>query len=345
MSTLARNIKRKLKLNYMINLRITDTEGRLNITGTTDEAGLKDGMSVMVSKITEKSSTETEEGTITVRVQRLTSKKIWTVSLPLSATTVHLYHQFAADTHIKHGHFILYRSNGVRVSRYTTIGNLFLRKDETLVYVPIEPLMVEANWLDNTCTPQSKLTYIAKDTTVADLREKLKDDLFINFDFTINAGTTLLADTDAISQYERTNGKLVVYICRIGQLTWDTTSFTPSVQPKEVVANVTMDVNTTQVTMEATDENTMADFAHKVYSLIPEAKGKMLEDHLGLPYQLTDKLEHTVPVNGMMLIRVNQVQEYSADELHTALQTIAITRETTVATLLAGPLSTLTPCV
>src|SRR5437660_1128015 len=59
MSTLARNIKRKLKLNYMINLRITDTEGRLNITGTADEAGLKDGMSVMVSKVMEESSTET----------------------------------------------------------------------------------------------------------------------------------------------------------------------------------------------------------------------------------------------------------------------------------------------
>ena len=226
-----------------------------------------------------------------------------------------------------------------------TISDLFLRKDETLIYVPIELLMVKANWLDNTRTPQSKLTYIDKNTTVADLREKLKDDFLLNFNFTINAGTTLLADTDCISQYERTDGKLVAYISRIGQFSWDSTLFTPSVQPKEVVASVTINSNTTEVTMEATDENTMADFAHKVYTLVPEVKGKMLEDRLGLPYQLTDRLEHIVPVSGMLNIRINQVQEYSPDELQNALQTIAIMKETTVANLLAGPLSTLTPCV
>src|SRR5438128_11710157 len=50
MSTLTRAIKKKLGLNYPIDLRLTGSNDKLSITGTVDQAGLKDGMTPLASR-------------------------------------------------------------------------------------------------------------------------------------------------------------------------------------------------------------------------------------------------------------------------------------------------------
>src|SRR5438128_10513841 len=99
MSTLTRVIKKKLGLNYPINLRLTGSSDKLNITGTVDQAGLKDGMTLFASCAQEEPSAESAEETISIRIQRNDKGKVWTTSLPLSASTTHLYHEFAQIPH------------------------------------------------------------------------------------------------------------------------------------------------------------------------------------------------------------------------------------------------------
>src|SRR5438128_7307556 len=62
MSVIARNIKRKFKLNFLIDLRIADTENNLRMEKTADESNLKDGMTLVVSRtVTETVSTDSME--------------------------------------------------------------------------------------------------------------------------------------------------------------------------------------------------------------------------------------------------------------------------------------------
>jgi hypothetical protein len=92
--------------------------------------------------------------------------------------------------------------------------------------------------------------------------------------------------------------------------------------------------------MEAFPGSTIADFAQYIYSEVPSVRDRVLEDYLGLPYQLTDVLDHitTIP---LLHIRINAVQVYTAEQKSHALQVIAALRGTTPELLAADTLSTL----
>src|SRR5438128_490137 len=172
MSVIARNIKRKFKLNFLIDLRIADTENNLRMEKTADESNLKDGMTLVVSRtVTETVSTDSMETPerILVKVQRPTSNKPWTFSLEPSASTNHLYHEVAQQTHTRTHQFYLIRSNDSQVSRYTTIAGLNLRLNEVLIIKQIEPIRVDTYWLDASKDPQNKITYLDRNITLSNL--------------------------------------------------------------------------------------------------------------------------------------------------------------------------------
>ena len=91
--------------------------------------------------------------------------------------------------------------------------------------------------------------------------------------------------------------------------------------------------------MNAVDDATVMDFLHTIYSAGASTRYRVLEDHLGLPYQLTDKLVDIVPASGILSTNLNTVQEYTVEQINTALQTIAIQRQTTSDTLVAHSLT------
>src|SRR5437773_12173795 len=84
----------------------------------------------------------------------------------------------------------------------------------------------------------------------------------------------------------------------------------------------------------------IADFAQHIYSSHPELKGRVLEDSIGLPYQLTDKLYDIIPAGGLLYIRINMVQQYTDEQVSIILQTIAIERETTTSALVENDYNT-----
>ena len=339
MSTLARVMKKKLKLNYLIKIRLTDTDQNLSITGTADQAGLKDGMTLFVSRAETESSEESTDETITIKIQRNDSSKVWTVNLPASASTTHLYHEFTQTTHQQHGHFTLYRSNGLRVSRFTTIGNLHLRKGEVLTYSAHTPVAVQVNWLDSVQKEkQQKQTFVNEEVTVDDLIDILTQEFELDFQFEILMDNAY--GSQAIKYYTNNANILVIYLARIG-LNWDDKNFTPTQPLKEVMTITTGFSEIRTITMEVFPGSTIADFAQLVYTQSPETQSKVLEDRLGLPYELTDMLEHIVPVNGVLSIRINVVQEYTAEQASLAITTIAALRAVSTDTLAADSLSSL----
>ena len=340
MSTLARVIKKKFELNYPIDLRLTGNEQKLNITGMADQAGLQDGMTLFASRAQEEPSAESAEESVKIQIQRNDSGKVWSCTLPLSASTTHLYHQFTQLTHQQHGHFTIYRSNGTRVGRFSLIKDLHLCKNEVFTYRSHVPTLVKANWLDSTQKEhQRKPTFVDKDTLMKDLDAILIDEF--NLDFRFDIVMEHIYGTDAIKYYTNDANVLVVYLAQPG-LEWDDKNFTPAKGVKEVMAITTGFLNIRTISMEVFPGSTVADFAQLIYSQVPETQSKVLEDRLGLPYELTDQLEHIVPKSGIISMRVNIVQSYTAEQASLALQTIAIQRATTAEALAADPLSTLT---
>src|SRR5437879_7872008 len=177
MSTLTRVIKKKLGLNYPIDLRLTGSSDKLNITGTVDQAGLKDGMTLFASRAQEEPSAESAEENVTIRIQRKDKSKVWCNKLSLYAQTTHLYHEFSQITHQTPGHFYFYRSNGNRRGRLLTIADLHLRRDEVLFYSAQTPVIVEAHWLDSVQKEhQRKQTFICEDETLDSLKPILQEE-------------------------------------------------------------------------------------------------------------------------------------------------------------------------
>src|SRR5438128_6855048 len=225
MSTLTRVIKKKLGLNYPIDLRPTGDSDKLSITGTADQAGLKDGMTLFASRAQEEPSAESAEETTTIHIQRNDKSKVWTTTLPLSASTTHLYHEFSQITHQTPGHFYLFRSNGTRVGRFLTIADLHLRQNEVLFYSAQVPVIVEAHWLDSTQKePQRKQTFISEDETLEGLNSILREEFQLDFNLYMSIDAPW--GTDPIKEYTNDAGILVVYLARLGK-NWDDKDFTP----------------------------------------------------------------------------------------------------------------------
>jgi hypothetical protein len=339
MSTLTRVIKKKLGLNYPIDLRLTGNSDKLSITGTADQAGLKDGMTLFASRAQEEPSAESAEETATIRIQRNDKSKMWTTTLPLSASTTHLYHEFAQITHQTPGHFYFFRSNGTRVGRFLTIADLHLRKNEVLFYSAQVPTLVEAHWLDSIQKEhQRKQTFISEDETLDSLRPILREEFQLDFNFEVSIDDPW--GTDPIKDYTNDAGILVVYLARYGK-NWDDKNFTPLPITREVMTLTTNTSNVRNISMEVFPGSTVADFAQMVYTQEPELQSRVFEDIHGLPYELTDLLEHIVPCSGIMALRVNAVLEYSAEQANHAVQTIAALRALTPDAVATGSLSSL----
>src|SRR5580765_414299 len=325
----------------MIDLRIAEQQDKLKMTCTAEEAGLKEGTSVIVSRVeTEEESSDTIERMIVVKVQKPGISKPWTKSILRTASTIHLYHNFVTDNQLKHGQYIIYRSDGSRISRYTTMEHLNLRKDEVLIARQIDPILIDTFWLDARKQQQNKSTFVDKNTKIAELRDILREDLFIDFECIVRIqGPEADSDT-AIGTLPNLAGKLSVSLCRIGQENWNNPAFENTLIDKEIMAIVrTGDSGATTFTMSAIDDATIMDFLHTIYTADATTRYRVLEDHLGLPYQLTDKLVDIVPASGTLSAHLNTIQEYTVEQINTALQTIAIQRQTTSETLVAHSLT------
>ena len=342
MSTIARNIKRKFKLGFMVDLCIPDTNNKLNMFVTADVAGLKDGSTVIVSRADSESGTETADNEIAIRIQLLNSAKFWTTKLPASASTAHLYHNVNQHTHQQHGHFSLHRSDGSRVSRYVTVGNLHLRPNEILFQKEQDPVIVDVKWLDQNREPQNKITFVDKEIQLDHLDEVLKEDLLLDFTFTIQT-PTLVDDSTELKDIVNSAGKLEVQLRRVGQETWDNPRFEATTAPREIFALATYEGGSKNISMEVTPENTVADFVNYIYSEVPQTKGRILEDTIGLPYELTDPLAYIVPASGILLTRLNAVQQYTPEQMEFAVQTLAALRSTTAEELLNNEFASFLP--
>src|SRR5580765_1977071 len=324
----------------MIDLRIAEQQDKLKMTCTAEEAGLKEGTSVIVSRVeTEEESSDTIERMIVVKVQKPGISKPWTKSILRTASTIHLYHNFVTDNQLKHGQYILYRSDGSRISRYTTMERLNLRKDEVLIARQMDPILIDTFWIDAQKQKQNKSTFVDKNTKIAELRDILREDLFIDFECIVRIqGPEADSDT-AIGSLPDLAGKLSVSLCRIGQENWDNPAFTNTPVEKEIMSIVRTENDSQTFSMNAIDDATVMDFLNTIYTTDASTRYRVLEDHLGLPYQLTDKLVDIVPASGILSAHLNTVQEYTVEQINTALQTIAIQRQTTSETLVAHSLT------
>jgi hypothetical protein len=74
-----------------------------------------------------------------------------------------------------------------------------------------------------------------------------------------------------------------------------------------------------------------------IYKDFPEHKGKVLEDLIGLPYELSDLAERQVPASGLLTMRVSPTLEYTQAQIDAAITAAAAIRSTTVEELLNGP--------
>ena len=346
MTTIIRAIKKKFAISFQMELSLEGHEGRLNTFVIADKAGLKDGSIVLVHKATSESSTEASGSgsDITVRVQRLSSSKLWQATFPYTASTTHLYHAFQEEHHLQHGSFTLLRSDKSRISRFTTLGNLNLRRNEVLIYRPQEPVLVGAKWLDNRREPQDKFAFIDKNLTVADLKDVLLEELLLDFTPSILVPGVECDETETLAELSGLSSKLDVLLYRIGQQTWDDVNFEVLLHPKEIMTVAKDSTHSTTLTMEVTKENTVADFANQVYTAFPELKGRILEDSLGLPYQLSEMADRVVPASGVLRVVISPTLEYSASELSAAVNFVACMRSTTKEELLVDEFKSFAPC-
>ena len=167
----------------------------------------------------------------------------------------------------------------------------------------------------------------------------LREDFLLDHTYNIETDNPLVSAEAAGNANEA--GVLVVYLRRTGHA-WDDKEFTHIPGTKEVFAIVLGEsqAQSRTVTMEAFPGSTIADFAQYIYSEVPSVRDRVLEDYLGLPYQLTDVLDHitTIP---LLHIRINAVQVYTAEQKSHALQVIAALRGTTPELLAADTLSAL----
>ena len=188
---------------------------------------MKEGTSVIVSRVeTEEESSDTVERMIEVKVQRPGISKPWSKSILRTASTVHLYHNFVTDNQLKHGQYIIYRSDGSRISRYTAMECLNLRKDEVLIARQIDPILIDTFWLDAQKQQQNKSTFVDKNTKISELRDILREDLLIDFECIVRIQGPEADSETAISSLPNLAGKLSVSLCRIGQENWDNPAFT-----------------------------------------------------------------------------------------------------------------------
>jgi hypothetical protein len=114
MTTVLKNIKKKFNLGFQIDLTSAENDTVINLFVIADVAGLKDGSTVLIHRTINESSTESPESSVnevTVRVQRLNTSKIWTITYPYTTSTNHLYHDFGTQNQLKHGNFTLLRSD------------------------------------------------------------------------------------------------------------------------------------------------------------------------------------------------------------------------------------------
>src|SRR5437660_350478 len=267
-SIIARNVKRKFKLTYMIDLRIAEQQDKLKMTCTAEEAGLKEGTYVIVSRVeTEEESSDTVERMIEVKVQKPGISKPWTKSILRTASTIHLYHNFVTDNQLKHGQYIIYRSDGSRISRYTTMEHLNLRKDEILIARQIDPIMIDAFWLDARKQQQNKSTFVDKNTEISGLRDILREDLFIDFECIVRIQGPEADSSSTIGSLPNLAGKLSISLCRIGQENWDNPAFTNTPIDKEIMSIVRAENKESQTfSMNAIDDATVMDFLHTIYT-------------------------------------------------------------------------------
>ena len=332
LTAIARNIKRKLKLNFLINLRIADNTNNLKMDQTADQANIKDGMTIIATQaVTEQTSSESATERIIVKVLRPSSNKPWAFSLDPTASTSHLYHEVATQTHTRTTQFNLQRSNGVHVSRYITIADLHLRQDEVLIIRRIEPIVVDTFWLDaNNNEAQNKITYLDRNLVCANLGPTLAEELLLDFEFITEIQGQQRMGEETIGSLATEGGKIEVCIRRIGQTEWHSFDYENVLVERRVMSMVETNSGWANVEMIAEKLATIADFAQLLYKTYPELKGKVLEDSSALPYQLTDKLYDVIPTSGLLHVKVNLVQQYTNDQVQTALQTLAAQRETTV---------------
>ena len=200
-------------------------------------------------------------------------------------------------------------------------------------------MVVQVNWLDSVQKEkQQKQTFVNEEVTVDDLIDILTQEFELDFQFEILMDNAY--GTQAIKNYTNNANILEVYLARIG-LNWDDKNFTPTQPLKEVMTITTGFSEIRTITMEVFPGSTIADLAQLVYTQSPETQSKVLEDRLGLPYELTDLLEHIVPCSGVMALRVNAVLEYSAEQANHAVQTIAALRALTPDAVATGSLSSL----
>jgi hypothetical protein len=345
MTTVAKNIRKKFNLGVQIELINEGSEKAINLFSTADVAGLKDGSIVTIHRARTESSTESTESVaseVTIRIQRLTSAKIWSKSFPYTTSTTHLYHEFQNQCQYNHGSFTLLRSDGSRVSRYTTLGNLHLRRNEVLIYQPIDSIMIDAFWLDNNRQPQNKCVYVEANMSIGKLKDILREELILDFNPMITVPGEFTDDGAQIDELTD-SGKLVAHIRRIGQGEWDNTTFENSPAPRQIMSIVAGTDTTRTYTVEVGPNTIVADVAKMIYEDFPEHKRKMIEDVIGLPYELTEMAEHIVPASGLINVRVSPTLEYTQDKLDAAVTFAAAMQSTTVEALLHGSYSSFRP--
>src|SRR5437879_88986 len=230
-------------------------------------------MILFASRAQEEPTAESAEENVIIRIQRNDKSKVWSTTLPLSASTTHLYHEFSQITHQTPGHFYFYRSNGNRVGRFLTIADLHLCRDEILFYSAQIPIIVEAHWLDSIQKEhQRKQTFISEDETLESLKPILKEEFQLDFNFEVSIDAPW--GTGPIKDYTNNAGILVVYLARYGK-NWDDKDFTPLPITREVMTLTTNTSNVRNISMEVFPGSTVADFAQMVYTQEPELQSKI----------------------------------------------------------------------
>jgi hypothetical protein len=345
MTTVLKNIKKKFGISYQIDLTHSNSERVINLFTLADVAGLQNGSVVTIHRTRSESSTESTESvvnSITVRVQCLSSSKLWSTTLPATASTSHLYFQFQTEKQYTHGSFVLHRSDGSRISRFTTLSELHLRENEVLIYTPIDAITIDVKWLDDKRTPQNKRVYVEASATTDKLKDILREELLLDFNPIITVPNVHTDGAEHLDEITET-GTLEVLIRRIGQESWDNTTFDTIPIPGQITAVVLGDSITRTLTMEIGPDSMVADFANMVYENFPEHKGKMMEDRIGLPYRLTEMATTVVPASGLLSMRISPTLEYSPEHVARAVGFIAAMRSTTAEELLNGPFSSFRP--
>jgi hypothetical protein len=201
--------------------------------------------------------------------------------------------------------------------------------------------MLDAKWLDNKRQHQNKTVYV-QNVTLKGLKEILREELLLDFNPMITVPNTITDDGTYIDELTET-GKLEVHIRRIGQESWDHTTFDATPAPKQMMAIAMGDSTTRTYTVEVGPDTTVADMATMIYADYPELKGRVLEDKTGLQYNLAEMAENIVPASGLASLRVSPTLEYSPEELARAVGFAAAMKSTSYNELLNGPYSSFKP--